>query len=99
MEKFPSISFVSRKVSNIKGERFQLEGDLTIKDVTRPVVLDVESNGVNRDPWGGERAGFSAHTTINRKDFGLGWNQVLETGGVLVGEDVKLSLEVELIKN
>ena len=95
---FPAITFVSRRVQAVKGERFQLVGDLTIKDVTREVVLDVESNGLQADPWGGQRAGFSARVAINRKDFGLGWNVALEAGGVLVGEEVKITLDVELIK-
>jgi polyisoprenoid-binding protein YceI len=95
---FPVITFVSRRAQAVKGERFQLVGDLTIKDVTREVVLDVESNGLQADPWGGQRAGFSARVAINRKDFGLGWNVALEAGGVLVGEEVKITLDVELIK-
>jgi polyisoprenoid-binding protein YceI len=73
-------------------------GDLTIRDVTRPATLDVEGTGRLRDPWGNERAGYAATTRINRKDFGLNWNQALETGGVLVGDDVRISLEVELVR-
>ncbi len=98
-EKFPALTFTSRRVRNVKGDTFQLVGDLTIKDVTREVTLEVESQGLQTDPWGGERAGFSARTTINRKDFGLGWNVVLETGGILVGEDVKINVDVELVKS
>ena len=73
-------------------------GDLTIKGVTREVVLEAIDEGRGKDPWGGERAGFTAHTTINRRDYGLSYNQVLETGGVLVGEEIKISLDVQLIK-
>ena len=72
--------------------------NLTIKDVTREVVLTVESHGLQKDPWGGERAGFSATTAINREDFGLTWNAALEAGGVLVGRDVKITLDIQLIK-
>ena len=99
VEKFPVMAFQSRRVQAVKGNTFQLVGDLTIKDVTREVTLDVESQGLQADPWGGERAGFSARTTINRKDFGLGWNVALETGGILVGEDVKITIDVELVKS
>ena len=98
VEAFQTLTFKSRAVQALKGESFQLVGDLTIKDVTREVVLDVESHGLQNDPWGGERAGFSAHAKINRKDFGLVWNATLETGGLLVGEDVKITLDVELIR-
>lgn len=98
VEKYPAITFVSRRVEGVKGDRFTLVGDLTIKDVTREVALAVESNGLQADPWGGQRAGFSATLVINRKDFGLGWNVALEAGGVLVGEDVKITLDVQLVK-
>lgn len=98
VERFPVMTFKSRAVRSLKGGVFQLVGDLTIKDVTREVVLDVESHGLQKDPWGGQRAGFSAHTAISRKDFGLTWNQLLETGGVAVGDAVKITLDVELIQ-
>jgi polyisoprenoid-binding protein YceI len=75
-----------------------LTGDLTIRDVTRPITFDVEFEGAGKDPWGGERVGFSAKGKIDRRDFGLTWNQALETGGVVVGNDIKISLEVEAIK-
>jgi polyisoprenoid-binding protein YceI len=71
---------------------------LTIRDVTKPITLDVEFGGRTRDPWGGERVGFSANGKIDRREFGLTWNQALEMGGVAVGNDVKISLEVEAIK-
>jgi polyisoprenoid-binding protein YceI len=82
---------------HIDGE-FRLVGDLTIRGVTRKVVLDVSAEGRLTDPWGAERAGFSAHGKIDRTDFGLTWNQALETGGVLVSNEVKISVEVELIR-
>ncbi len=75
-----------------------MTGDLTIRGTTREVVLDVTSEGRVKDPWGGERAGYSATTKIKRSDFGLTWNLALETGGVVVGDDIKIALEVELVK-
>jgi len=98
VEKFPSITFKSTKIAPRGDQRFQVDGDLTIHGVTRPVTLDVEYGGRAKDPWGAERAGLSAHTSINRKDFGLLWNQVLETGGILVGDKVDINIEVEAIR-
>lgn len=92
-ERFPTIGFKSTGYSD-----GQLVGDLTIHGVTRPVTLAVESNGRGKDPWGNERIAFEATTSINRKDFGLTWNQALEAGGVLVGEKVDITLEVQAIK-
>src|SRR5690349_14034720 len=89
VEKFPKLLFKSPRVSDVRGNSFKLTGDLTIRGVTRPVTLDVTSEGRGRDPWGGERAGFSATGAIKRSDFGLTWNQALETGGFLVGDDIK----------
>ncbi|TAK12870.1 MAG: YceI family protein, partial [Acidobacteria bacterium] len=73
-------------------------GDLTIKGITREVVLNVESHGSSKDPWGNEHAGFTAETSISRKEFGLLWNAVLETGGFAVGDVVKINLDVELVR-
>ncbi len=98
VEKFPQLTFKSRRISAATGSELTLFGDLTIHGVTREVALKVTDEGRNRDPWGGERAGFSATTKINRKDYGLSWNQALETGGVLVGDEVKIHLELELVK-
>ena len=75
-----------------------MTGDLTIRDVTRPITLDIRFEGQQTDPWGGERIGFSGSGKIDRRDFGLTWNQALETGGVVVGNDVKINLEVEAVK-
>jgi polyisoprenoid-binding protein YceI len=97
-DRFPAITFVSRRVEGDLAGQFTLIGDLTIRDVTREIVLQGSAEGVTTDPWGGERAGFSATGTINRRDFGLTWNQALEAGGVLVGDEVKLSIDVELLK-
>jgi polyisoprenoid-binding protein YceI len=98
VERFPEMRFVGRRVSGSAEAPFDLVGDLTIRGVTREVVLHVTPEGRGIDPWGNERAGFSATAKINRRDFGLTWNQALETGGVLVGDDVKISVDVELIK-
>jgi polyisoprenoid-binding protein YceI len=97
VEQFPEITFKSTSVKGNK-EEFKLTGDLTIRDVTRAVTLDVEYHGRNRDPWGGERVGFSASGKIDRREFGLLWNQALETGGVLVGNDIKINIEVQAVK-
>lgn len=97
VEKFPEIKFRSTSIKGNK-EQFTLTGDLTIRDVTREVTLDVEHHGRNRDPWGGERVGFSASGKIDRREFGLLWNQALETGGVLVGNDIKINIEAQAVK-
>jgi polyisoprenoid-binding protein YceI len=99
VEKYPTMTFKSGKVEAKDAENFLVHGDLTIHGVTKPVVLDVEFTGEAKDPWGNSKAGFSAHTSINRKDFGLGWNQALETGGVLVGEKVEITIDLELVKS
>ena len=95
VEKYPTINFKSTSVEEVKPNEFKVIGDLTIKDVTKSVTLDVEYAGQNKNPWGMTVAGFSASTSINRKDFGLNWNVALETGGWLVGDNIKISLELE----
>jgi polyisoprenoid-binding protein YceI len=97
--KFPKITFDSTKVEKKSADALDVTGNLTIKNVTKPVVLSVTGlTGEVNDPWGGTRRGATATTKINRKDFGLGWNKALETGGVVVGDDVTIELEVELAK-
>lgn len=96
-EQHPTLTFRSTALRNRTPAGFTLVGDLTIHGVTREVALDVTSEGRGRDPWGGERAGFSATTKIKRSDFGLTWNQLLETGGLAVSDEVKISLDVELV--
>jgi polyisoprenoid-binding protein YceI len=91
----PELRFRSTKIEQKSLTEFTLHGDLTIRGTTRPVALQVESLGQAKDPWGNTKAGFSARTTINRKDFGLTWNQALETGGVLVGEKIEIELDVQ----
>jgi len=98
VEQFPTLTFKSRRVQPRGDGAYALAGDLTIHGVTREVTLDVVTEGFARDPWGGERAGFSATGHIKRSEFGLTWNAALETGGVLVGDDVKLHIDVELTK-
>jgi polyisoprenoid-binding protein YceI len=98
IEQHPTMSLRSTRFE-ADGEAYRMHADLTIKGVTRPVVFDLELDGVGQDPWGGTRAGFSATTTINRKDWGIEWNAPLETGGVLVGEKVQIELDVQLVKS
>ncbi len=95
---FPSLVFRSTRVERVDGDSFRLVGNLTIRDVTREVVLQATYGGRSKDPWGNERAGFEAKTSLERKDFGLTWNQALELGGVLVGDRVDLEIEVEVVK-
>jgi polyisoprenoid-binding protein YceI len=98
VERFPSLVFEGRQVERVGADRYRVAGDLTIRDVTREVVLEVTDEGRGTDPWGGERAAFSASTTVDRRDFGLTWNQALETGGVLVSNDIRIVLDVQLTK-
>jgi len=98
VERFPKLTFRSTRIASVNGAAFTLAGDLTIHGVTREVTLDVVSEGRGKDPWGGDRAGFSATGRIKRSDFGLTWNQVLETGGFVVGDDIKIAIDVELLK-
>ncbi len=96
-DKYPHLTFKATSVKSTGEGRFQVTGDLTIRGTTKPVVLEVEYSGRVKDPWGGERAGFSARTSLHRKDFGLTWNQALEAGGIAVGDNVEISIEVEAI--
>jgi polyisoprenoid-binding protein YceI len=95
---FPQITFTAKGPLQRRGSEFPLVGDLTIHGVTRQVALEVTDEGRGKDPWGGERLGFSATAKIKRSDFGLTWNQALETGGVLVSDEVKIVLELQLTK-
>lgn len=98
VEHHPTMTFTSSEVRG-DGDDFVLVGDLTIKGVTRPVELSLDFDGVSGDPWGGTRAGFTAKGEINRKDWGLEWNVALESGGVLVGEKVRLELDVQAVQH
>jgi polyisoprenoid-binding protein YceI len=99
VDKFPTITFKSTKVEAAGPGKWKVTGDLTLHGVTKPVVLDVEGTGAPiNDPMGNTRAGASATTKIKRSDFGLNWNQALEAGGVMVGDEVAISIDVEAIK-
>ena len=98
VESYPTLSFLGKSFKKAGEDEYKLKGILTIKDVSKEVELDVEFGGINKDPWGNEKAGFSLQGKINRKDFGLNWNAALETGGVLVSEEVKISAEVQFVK-
>jgi polyisoprenoid-binding protein YceI len=97
VKKYPEIVFKSKKVEHVKGNTADLLGDLTIHGVTKPVILKIKIGGVVKDPWGNQRLGAVAETSINRKDFGLMYNKVLESGGLLVGNRIKIKLDVEAI--
>ena len=99
VQNFPTLTFKSTSIRSTGDRDYEVTGDLTIRGVTKPVIFKVEDLSTpTKDPWGNQRIGLSATTKINRKDFGLGWNAALETGGVLVGEDVTITLEVQFIK-
>lgn len=98
VEKYPTITFKSVSVETTSATTGKLHGNLTIKGVTKPVVLEVEYLGQAKAPWGTTSAGFSAKTSINREDFGLVWNAALETGGVLVGDKVTITIDLEIVK-
>lgn len=98
VEKYPELKFKSTKVEKIDSDTFALYGELTLKGVTKPVKLNVEFNGVTKDPWGGERAGFLVTGKINRSNWGVNFNAALETGGVMLSEEVKISSEIQLVK-
>jgi polyisoprenoid-binding protein YceI len=98
VEKYPAITFVAKRITGDVAADFKLTGDLTIRDVTREVTLDVTFEGRAKDPWGGSRLGYTATGKIRRTDFGLNWNQALEAGGVLVSEDVKIAVEAQFVR-
>lgn len=98
VEKFPKATFKSTRVTGNGDGKLTIAGDLTVHGVTKSVTLNATYEGTGKDPWGGERIGFSATTTINRLDFGVSFNKALDAGGVLVGEKVELNLEVEAVK-
>jgi polyisoprenoid-binding protein YceI len=99
VEHHPTMTFKSTRVEAQKDDTLRVIGNLTIKGISKEVVLTVTPEGRGKDPWGGERAGFTATTKINRRDFGLTWNQALETGGVVVGDEIKISIDAELVKS
>ncbi|PUB14532.1 YceI family protein [Paenisporosarcina sp. OV554] len=93
-ETYPEIKFVANNITK-KDDEYEIAGDITIKDVTKPIVFEAEYGGKGTNPWGQEVVAFSAETKLNREDFGLTWNQALETGGVLVGKDIKITIDLE----
>lgn len=95
--KYPEMTFQSTQITDVKGDTAKLHGDLTLHGVTKPVVLALEIGGTTKDPWGNTRAGFTATGTINRKDFGIVWNKTLDAGGLMLGEDVAISLDIESV--
>ena len=97
-ENFKELTFKATSFKPTGDDTFALSGDLTIKGISKPVKLEVEFGGLMSDPWGNEKAGFSINGKINRKDWGLNWNAALEAGGVLVGEEVRINCELELLK-
>jgi polyisoprenoid-binding protein YceI len=96
-ENYPKLTFKSTSITK-KGDDYELTGDLSLRGVTKSVTLPAEFSGLMKDPWGNTKAGLNISGKINRKDWGLNWNSALETGGVLVGEEVKLNIEIQLIK-
>jgi len=97
VEKYPTLTFRSTRIAPKGQGTFEVTGDLTIHGITRPIAVAVSLLGTAKDPWGNERLAFEAETTINRKDFGLLWNATLETGGFLVGDDVRISVSVQAL--
>jgi polyisoprenoid-binding protein YceI len=98
VEKYPEISFQSTRVEKLDHEQFIVHGNLTLKGITKPVKLNVEYSGVTKDPWGGQRAGFTITGKIIRSEFGLSFNSVLETGGLALSDEVKIHSEIQLVK-
>jgi polyisoprenoid-binding protein YceI len=96
--KYPEMSFKSKGVQSVSDTEFKVDGDLTMHGITKPVILEVTYDGAAKDPQGKDRVAFSATAKVNRKDFGLNWNKVLETGGLVVGDEVAISLEIEAVK-
>jgi len=97
-EKHPTITFKSTRVEALGQNRFNVTGDLTMRGVTKPITLPVEFLGTQKDPWGNEKAGFALQTTLNRKDYGIVWNQTLDTGGYLLGDDVQVTINIEAVR-
>jgi polyisoprenoid-binding protein YceI len=98
VEGFPNLHFHNTRIQLLADARYRVVGNLTIRDVTREISLDVEYGGRAKGPWGGEHMGFVARTSVDRRDFGLNWNQVLETGGIVVGDRIEIEVYVEAIR-
>lgn len=98
VERFPKMTFESTKITHAGGDDYEVEGNLTIRDVTKPVTVKLNYAGMMKDPWGNQRAIFSGQSKINRRDFGLTWSAPLETGGVLVGDEVQIEIEAQMLQ-
>ncbi|MCB0447403.1 MAG: YceI family protein [Gelidibacter sp.] len=98
VEKYPEITFVSTSLKKVDDNEYELVGNLTMKGITKEIKLNTEFGGFMKDPYGNEKAGFSINGKLNRKDFGLNWNAALETGGVMVGNEIKINAEVQFVK-
>ncbi|CAL2070153.1 MULTISPECIES: YceI family protein [Streptomyces] len=99
IDEFPTMTFRSTKAESLGGEDYRITGDLSLLGVTRPITIDLEFNGVAKDPFGNERAGFEGKAELLRSEWGLTWNAALETGGVLISDKIKLNFDVSAIKN
>lgn len=98
VESYPNITFKATEITKVSGDDYKVSGDVTIKDITRPETFEVTFEGEGKDPWGNTKAGFSAKTKINRSDYGLTYNAALETGGVLIGDQITINIELEASK-
>jgi polyisoprenoid-binding protein YceI len=98
VEKYPEMEFRSTSIEKLDSSNYLLHGNLKLKGITHPVVLNVEYGGLTKDPWGGERAGFAVTGKINRSQWGISFNSILETGGLALGEEVKINSEIQLVK-
>ncbi len=97
VEKHPTLDFESDSITDVSGSKGKIKGRLTIHGVTKPVVLDAEFLGQSKDPWGNEHFGFQARTTISRKEFGMRWNEVIEAGGLMVGDEIEIILDISAV--
>lgn len=98
VERFPVIRFTSGRITKLAADRFRVEGTLDLRGILKPMTLEVTYHGVAKDPWGNERAGFSTEAVINRKEFGMVWNAALDNGGVILGDDVTLAIDLETVR-
>ncbi len=98
VERYPTLSFTSGRIKSLGGNKFEVTGTMSIRGVEKIITVPVEFLGFIKDPWGGQRAGFETQFTINRKDYGIEWNKALDAGGVVLGDEVKITLNLELVK-
>lgn len=96
--RFPAVRFTSNRITKLAGDRFKVEGTLDLRGILKPMALEVTYHGVAKDPWGAERAGFSTEAVINRKEFGMVWNAALDNGGLILGDDVTLAIDLETVR-